>query len=281
MYRLDKDFFVFQSSMWQTNSVVYQNEAICIVVDPTYFPTEIRIIANTALKSRSFNKYLIFTHSDFDHIVGYQYFNGFTLVGQEGFQRVDREAQIIQLTELDETYYVSRDKEFIFPEIQRCIDTRTEIPLAHDELILEHAPGHTEDGLFLVSMAKKILIAGDYLSDLEFPFIYHSFAAYLATLQKFKDTVRELKIETVIPGHGDFATSQEEIYYRIDTDRVYIEEILDRVNDYSVRGMSTDEILEVLSDISFRGEKISGVLNKMHLENVKKAIKELGGHGGS
>ncbi|GAB4269960.1 MBL fold metallo-hydrolase [Thermincola ferriacetica] len=275
MFRIDKDFFVFQSSMWQTNSVVYRNEAVAVVIDPTYFPSEIRIIASQAMNSKAFNKYVIFTHADFDHIVGHQYFNGFKFLGHSAFRTVDREAQLIQLNELDETYYVSRDKKFVFPEIDNYLEDGMRIPLAKDELLVIHAPGHTAESIFLISRSKRILVAGDYLSDLEFPFVYHSFRSYIDTLEKTRKLVDELEIEMVIPGHGDFAAGRQEILFRIDSDKAYLEEILARVMDYCARGMTLKEILEVLKEMSFRGEKITGVLVKMHMENIRKAVEEI------
>lgn len=275
MFRMDKDLYVYQSSMWQTNSVVYLNEAAKVIVDPTYFPVEVKVIANAARRHRAFNKYLLFTHSDFDHIVGHQLFKDYKLVGHHNFVIANRNEQIEQLAELDETYYITREEPFCFPELDILVEKDTVLPLAGDELVLTHAPGHTKDGLFIISRAKKLLISGDYISDLEFPFVYDSFASYLATLIKAKALVAEYDLQTVIPGHGDFADGEKEINYRIDTDIKYLRELLERVEDCCSKGLSSSEAQEVVRDMAFRGEKITGALSKLHTENVKKALEEI------
>ncbi|MDZ7834980.1 MAG: hypothetical protein U5K84_06225 [Alkalibacterium sp.] len=46
------------------------------------------------------------------------------------------------------------------------------------------APGHTEDGLYTIDRTGRHFSFGDYLSDVEFPFITTSYKDYKKTTRK-------------------------------------------------------------------------------------------------
>ncbi len=274
-YRIAPDIYVYQSSMWQTNSAVIINQTANLVIDPCYFPAEIRVIADFISRKRSFNRYMIFTHSDFDHIVGYQHFKNYKLVAHEEFAFSDRDSQLIQLNEIDQSYYVLRTPPFVFPEPDIVFQGTYRIPINGDELLLVHAPGHTGDCIFVISLAHGIMFAGDYLSNLEFPFVNFSTAAYKKTLDLAGKLVRDHNITCVVPGHGDIADRREEINDRIESDREYLISLTERAQDLFVQGLQAREITEVLSGLTYRNRPIEGVMLKMHIENIKLVVSEL------
>lgn len=274
-YQLVPNIYIYQSSMWQTNSVVIVNEAANIVIDPCYFPVEIQVIADFVNRHRSFNKYIIFTHSDFDHIVGYQHFKGARLIAQEELCFCDKEAQFIQLTEIDQTYYVNRKRPFEFPQPDVTFNYDYRIPLKEDELILVHAPGHTGDSCFIISRANRVMFAGDYLSDLEFPFVYFNTGAYMKTLDLAAKLVKEYDVEYLVPGHGDIAKGSREINDRIIGDKDYLQNLTETAQEMFVNGVPEREITEVLKSLKYRSEPIENAMAKMHLENIRLVIKEL------
>ena len=274
-YQLCRDIYIYQSSVWQTNSAVIINEAANVVIDPCYFPVEIQVMADFVNRRRSFNKYIIFTHSDFDHIVGYQYFKGAKLISQEEMAFCDREAQVAQLKEIDQTYYIKRKVPFVFPNIDVTFGQDYRIPLKSDELAMFHAPGHTGDSAFIISTAKKVMFAGDYLSDLEFPFVYFNTGAYRKSLDLAEKLVRDFAIEYLVPGHGDPAVGAGEITARIKADQEYLDALREKAQDLFVQGLQEREIIEVLKGIEYKNEGISGAMVRMHEENVKAVLKEL------
>lgn len=274
-YQLARDIYVYQSSIWQTNCSVIHNEVANVIIDPCYFPVEIQVIADFVNRKRSFNKYIVFTHSDFDHIVGYQYFKEARLIGQEEMAFADREAQILQLREIDQTYYINRKIPFTFPELDITFNAEYRIPLKDDELVMLHAPGHTGDSCFIISRAKKVLFAGDYLSDLEFPFVYFDTGAYLRTLDLVEKIVRDYEIEFLVPGHGDIAEGPEEITARIEGDKIYLHTLVEQAQELFVQGLQQREIVDVLKGIKFRNENIEGAMMKMHVENIYQVLREL------
>ncbi len=274
-YQLVQDIYIYQSSIWQTNSSVILNEAANVVIDPCYFPVEIQVIADFVNRKKSFNKYIIFTHSDFDHIVGYQYFKGAKLIGQEEVSFCDRESQLMQLREIDQTYYINRKIPFVFPNLDKSFTGDYRIPLKEDEIVLVHAPGHTGDSSFVISSGKRVMFAGDYMSDLEFPFIYFNSGAYLKSLNMAGKLVKDFDIEYVVPGHGDIAKGKKEIFDRIDSDKEYLLALTDKAQELLNQGLQEREITAVLTDIKYRNEPIEGAMIKMHIENVKLVLKEL------
>lgn len=273
-YQLVKNINIFQSSMWQTNTAVITNEAANVVIDPCYFPVEIDVIADFVNRRRSFNKYIIFTHSDFDHIVGYQHFKDARLIAQEELRFCDEEDQIFQLREIDQTYYVNRRIPFEFPKLDVTFGRDYRIKLSEDELLLVHAPGHTIDSSFIISQANRIMFAGDYLSDLEFPFVCFNIGAYLKTLKLAARLVEQYDIEYVVPGHGEIAKGKNEINDRIRGDKEYLETLTETAQNLFVHGVPEREVAEVLKELKYRNKPIENTIAKMHLDNIRLVIKE-------
>ena len=76
------------------------------------------------------------------------------------------------------------------------------VELGDIELELHVADGHTVDGTALFARSLGVLVVGDYLSDVEIPWISPggSLDVYRATLARLAPLVEAA--ETVIPGHG-------------------------------------------------------------------------------
>jgi glyoxylase-like metal-dependent hydrolase (beta-lactamase superfamily II) len=70
-------------------------------------------------------------------------------------------------------------------------------------------PGHTSCGAGYRVRALDVLAVGDYLSAIEFPFVYVSTAAYRATLAALSDTLRRDPPAAVAPGHGRALDARE------------------------------------------------------------------------
>ena len=74
IYR-DPNITIFQSTLFQTNSTVVKTEDSILVVDPAWLPHEVANIRREVDEIRGNRPvFLIFTHSDYDHIIGYKAF---------------------------------------------------------------------------------------------------------------------------------------------------------------------------------------------------------------
>ena len=71
----DPNVTIFQSALYQTNSTVVRTDDLVLVVDPALLPDEVAAIREYVESIREDRSvFLVFTHSDFDHIIGYKAF---------------------------------------------------------------------------------------------------------------------------------------------------------------------------------------------------------------
>ncbi|WLR42134.1 MBL fold metallo-hydrolase [Bacillus carboniphilus] len=219
---------VFQSSLYMTTSTVIQTNSSIIVVDPTWLPDEVEGIRNYVYRIKKDRQiHLIFTHSDWDHILGVGAFPDAKIIGSKELSEHDQKEKIInQIKEFDDLNYLSRHYPVYYPQVHVEIEGDRQ-QLIIDELVLTFykAPGHTADGLFTVIEPYGIFVAGDYLSDVEFPFIYSGFKDYLQTIHKSRKIVSDHDIHVLIPGHGNVTTSKDEINQRIQESIDYLENL--------------------------------------------------------
>src|SRR5690606_28513796 len=67
-----------------------------------------------------------------------------------------------------------------------------------------------------------LMIAGDYLSDVEFPFIEDSSEEYLRTLDKAERMIEKHSVQLLVPGHGRATEDRGEMWRRLEASRQYI-----------------------------------------------------------
>lgn len=208
---------VFQSALFQTTSAVVEGHSFVLVVDPTWLPQEVEEIAAYVRRIRGERPlYLLFTHSDFDHILGYGAFPDAITIASRAFQdNPGKERSVQAVRAWDSEYYVQRPYPICYPEISIvAAQDGQELVLGEERLVFYEAPGHNPDGLFTVIEPYGILLAGDYLSDIEFPYVYHSSALYEQTLGKLDPIIAKHSVGLLVPGHGQVTTDPEEMRER-------------------------------------------------------------------
>lgn len=208
---------VFQSALFQTNSAVVEGVDFILVVDPTWLPLEVEEIAAFVRTVRNGRPlYLLFTHSDFDHILGYGAFPGaITIASREFVDSPNPQRSVSAILAWDSEYYIQRPYEIIYPEIRVVADYDGQtLAVGTSRLTFYKAPGHNPDGLLTVVEPLGLLLAGDYFSNIEFPYIYQSSTAYEATLRKLDLISQQHSVGVLVPGHGQVATDQNEMRHR-------------------------------------------------------------------
>jgi len=222
----DNGIHVFESSLYRTTSTVIELGQSILIVDPNWLPIEIDFILNYIdEKFPTQQQYLLFTHSDYDHILGYGAFPDATVIASLPFNKCKIKADIIrQINDFDSMFYIQRAYPIIFPEVDIIIDQDNQcITIDQFDCFFYLAPGHVSDGVFMVIPQKNIWIAGDYLSNIEIPLVDYNYNDYQNTLLKAKKVFRKFEeINLLIPGHGDLATDRIEIHQRIKNDLNYI-----------------------------------------------------------
>ncbi|ENQ3106429.1 MBL fold metallo-hydrolase [Bacillus cereus] len=221
----DNYITIFQSTIYQTNAVVVETDELVIVIDPTWLPNEVNEIQNYVYKNKRDKEiYLLFTHSDFDHILGYGAFSDAKVIASKKLKDCpDKQSIINSIQDFDDSYYLTREYEIKFPNVDISISKEyEELEIGDVKFHFYQAPGHTEDGIITVLEPFGIVIAGDYLSNIEFPYIYHNSDDYLSTLKKFESIIEKYDINFLIPGHGEFTKDKLEVKRRISESVHYI-----------------------------------------------------------
>lgn len=228
----NKHFSVFESALFRTNSVVVETEDLILVVDPTWLPHEVAAIRHhvDAIKNGR-PVYLLFTHSDYDHILGFGAFpEAFTIASQAFKDNPKKEEQLQAIRKFDQEYYIRRPYKLCYPRVDITIDLNTKfITIGDTRLSFWQAPGHNADGIFTLVEPLGIWIAGDYLSNEEFPFIYHRAEDYLLTLDTAEEIIKKRQPKYLIPGHGEVSTETSEMFLRLQESRDYIGQLKDAI----------------------------------------------------
>jgi len=223
------DIIVFESALYRTTSTIIVFQDSLLIVDPNWLPLEIDFISNFIKKKYpNHKKYLLFTHSDYDHILGYNAFPGATVIASHYFTNNPKKDEIIQqILDFDQEYYIERDYPISYPKVDIEIVNDGEIlNIDGTDLLFYHAVGHVRDGLFIIIPDKKCWIAGDYLSNIEIPFIDYDYEKYVSTIHQASQLFdRNKDVNILIVGHGDVATDRLEIESRISLDTKYLQSL--------------------------------------------------------
>jgi hydroxyacylglutathione hydrolase len=225
----DSTTTIFESALYQTTSTVINLENFVLIVDPNWLPIEIATIQSHVEKIRNAKPiYLLFTHSDYDHIIGYRAFPDATVIASEAFQNNPDKAKIIeQINNFDDENYILRNYPIEYPTTDIIISGDFhKIEIEKTEFIFCQAVGHNSDGIFTMIPSLGIFIVGDYLCEVEFPFIYVSGTQYLKTLEKAKKMINQYKPKILIAGHGLFSKNKKEMLDRAKDAEKYIFEII-------------------------------------------------------
>ena len=228
---LHADVIVTVSRAYQTTCTLVRsgNEAFC--VDSPVFPDELEVLPAIAEQAGFGIAGLLATHADWDHLLGRYAFpeaplgcaetTAAFLVGHPG-------AAQRQLRTFDEELYVERPGPLKLgsPPTQ-ALPVPGHCGIGGQELELQPADGHTEDGMAVWVPWARVLVAGDYLSPIEIPMLSEtgSAGAYLATLARLQPLVEQA--EYVVPGHGAPIDGTRAAAILRD-DRAYVEALVER-----------------------------------------------------
>ena len=217
------DALVLTSRMWQLNAVALRCDGECVLVDSPYFPDELELLPQVLGQAGFEPDGLIATHVDFDHVLGRLAFPGLALgVGELSAERLARSPGAVQreLRDSDAEFYVVRPAPLSLGSVQ-ALPVPGRVELGKEELEVHPAEGHTVDGLALFAEFCGVLVAGDYLSDVELPTLNPggSLEAYGSTLARLAPLIE--RASSVVPGHGS-VLSRDDALRVLDEDVDYL-----------------------------------------------------------
>lgn len=256
----NKNVTVFQSVLYKTTTTLIETTDAIILVDPNWLPNEVDEIKNVVGRVLNNRKlYLIFTHSDFDHIIAAGAFpNAFVIASKAFVNNLNKDGAVQQIKNFDAQYYLSRDYPIDYPTVDLIIEEDGQkLEIASLTLIFYLAPGHTEDGLFTIVEQQHILLAGDYLSDVEFPFIDSSYADYVTTMEKAELIFHKHAIHTLVPGHGTVTTKPAEIAARIKESKIYLQSLANPNIKIEVQLQNKYEFFDGMKDAHLRNVEMA------------------------
>ncbi|WP_020617764.1 MBL fold metallo-hydrolase [Paenibacillus daejeonensis] len=223
-------FRLFTSRLYALNSCIVDTPDLVLVVDPGYLPDEIEGIRSYVDEMRQGRPlYLLLTHSDSDHIAGYGAFADATVIASQAFvEHPDREAAVEEVKAIDDDFYIDRPYPLIYPKVDHVIgNDGQQLTVGRTTLQFFQAVGHNRDGLAAWIEPGGLLMPGDYLSDLEFPFVTDSYEAYDETLAKLSAILQSNEGATLIPCHGSITADPAEIDRRIRLSETYLSLVAD------------------------------------------------------
>jgi hydroxyacylglutathione hydrolase len=263
----DRHVTVFQSSLFQTNSTVVEMEDLVLVVDPAWLPDEVMTISNYVDRIRGKREvFLVFTHSDYDHIIGYRAFRPDRVFMSKAMaENPEKELRLVEAMEFDDQYYIKRQYPLEYPQPDFTV-FRDAVQYKHHstKMTFYLAPGHTADSMMVVVWQIGLCIAGDYLSDIEFPVITHSSVEYEATLNKLLAIHDRNWFTRLIPGHGNLSLSINDWLQRRTESLSYIYALKESI----ATGVPMDEA-DLWNRYHFHGSQ-----KKMHSDNIGLMMKE-------
>jgi hydroxyacylglutathione hydrolase len=226
----------FDAVLWSTTSLLVVVEGESLVVDPAISSEEVAGIGRRALELDAPIRHVLITHGDWDHVCGIACFpDAAAVMGEETAERVrSRGADSVQRAA--ETYGLEVSGP---PRVDQTFTRGAAIELG--PFVVETFPltGHTDDGTGYRIRDLGLLVVGDHLSQVEFPFA-KSPAAYRFTLAGLIETLREDPPETVIPGHGP-PLEPEEALRIADADLEYLRALHAAVVAVRSRGATREE----------------------------------------
>lgn len=259
---------VFQSCLWKTTSNVFEADDFILLTDPTWLPHEIKEIQSYVEQiRRGRDLYLLFTHGDYDHIIGYGAFPNAKVIGSLGMlNHPKKQYKLDLINSFDNEYYIDRDYPIEFPKIDIVIkEDGQQLKIGNTTITFYFSPGHTHDGLFAIIEPLGVWITGDYLSDFELPYLFDSAKAYIDTLNKAEKILKNHDISVLVPGHGQSTENREEMSKRIQISKDYLNKCIHSVK---MDDMISQEKLE--KEMSYP----SSFTKECHLKNIEIIRKE-------
>jgi hydroxyacylglutathione hydrolase len=263
---------VFQSALFQTNSTVVTTDDLVLVVDPNWLPLEIAEIRQFVEAQSAGKKpvYLLFTHSDYDHIIGYRAFSHIaqSVIASHNFvENTGKASTLQQIKDFDDEYYIERPYPIEYPSVSHVIshDGQT-LTIGGTELTFFNAVGHNPDGIFTI-VNGQYWIAGDYLCGVEFPYIYHSSMAYEKTLKKIDKILEQFDIQLLVSGHGAPTTDKTEILKRQKDAFEYIDAVRESIKE--------NLFFDFDAYIAYKGYRFPRIMRRFHEGNLNLMRSEI------
>jgi hydroxyacylglutathione hydrolase len=190
----------YESALWETTALALHADGQAVLVDPCISAPEVAAIAADVAARGLEVRGLLITHADWDHVCGISAFPGVPAIMSSGAAERIASGQAAEDVVRDGAAEgLSWDGA---PRADLVFEPGEALSVGPFTVETMALPGHTSCGAGYRVRELGLLAVGDYLSVIEFPFVYVSTAAYRATLAALSDALERDPVEHVVPGHG-------------------------------------------------------------------------------
>jgi glyoxylase-like metal-dependent hydrolase (beta-lactamase superfamily II) len=197
----------FQTPLWQTNSVVAIADGVALLCDPAFTPAEIEAIRDEVDALGATARFLLVTHSDYDHVCGIPWFPSVEVVAGPDTAELVRDGRGAQgLAAGGADWGVSWPQEL---RVDRVVEPPAELELGPFRVAALDGSSHGRDGLGYVLLDQGILLPGDNISAISYPLLAGSFERCRASNRALLEALDRYELRHVVPGHGPVLTPAE------------------------------------------------------------------------
>jgi glyoxylase-like metal-dependent hydrolase (beta-lactamase superfamily II) len=260
----------FESQLWETAGVLLVDDSRAVVIDPGITPDEIAGIGDRATQAGADVEAILITHVHSDHTCGIGAFpDAEVSMGPLAAAEVvsGRAARSVKAQGEQHGF-----EYFGEPRVDRVLEAGNAAEVGPFTVETLALPGHTDGGLVYKVRSEGLLVVGDYLSAYEFPFVYHSSAAYRASLAALLDVLRRDPPRVVVPGHGP-ALEPEQAIAIGEADLAYLYAVKEAVQGALETGSSPEDAAEAGGAVE--PPRPAGEVGAQRLGNGRCQVAEL------
>jgi glyoxylase-like metal-dependent hydrolase (beta-lactamase superfamily II) len=224
----------FQSPLWQTNSLVAVASGEALVCDPAYTPAEIEAI-RSAVQARASSVRLLITHADFDHVCGIGYFPTGEVVAGADTARILESGTAAEGLRTQGPEWGVRWPDTL--RVDRVVPAPAELELGVFRVATIDAPSHGREGTAYVLLEQGILVPGDHLSSITYPFLGGSLERKRQANVRLIQALDQHDLRWVVPGHGPPMSPQEARHIG-ELDLAYLEQLATAAQEALSEGLS-------------------------------------------
>ena len=252
------------STLYQTTTLELRRSGERLLVDPGISPWEIDEVVSAAPDPVT---QVLVTHADWDHVMALGVLPDAQVTGSTG--AADRirsgEAKADIVKESVEAYVTYDALDAL--HCDQVVEPPADVTLGPWSAVCRAGRGHTDDGLLTWFADERLLVVGDYLSELEIPFAYSSVRDYKETLQTLIGVIEREQPKFVVVGHGRPHSAKRALAIA-DEDLDYVDAVL----AFADAGCPADQAEKIA--VPFRG---GGPYDRVaHGANVKLACEAAG-----
>jgi glyoxylase-like metal-dependent hydrolase (beta-lactamase superfamily II) len=245
-----------------------------ILCDPAWTPDEIAAISERAAATGK-PVHVLVTHADYDHTCGIGSFPEATITaGPATAEAIASGHAAEALAAAADEWGLSWPPDL---RVDRIVEPGSSVDCDGVEVRAIEARGHVGDGLAYLLPEQGILLAGDYLSPMTYPFVLSSLADAAETYRRLLDAIETHGPRWVIPGHGRPLGSSEALEVGA-ADLAYLEELERAAGDARSGGLSRgDALVSVYGVEPPRGTTDDFEVYGIRTANARRALAETDG----